>query len=79
MVELGHTRMQVLEVGRHFVEDTAPPAENLAATGVFAHKLVAPDGQWVDKLALRTGFAAEDCTGSLGGVTAVVMDVAMGD
>lgn len=46
MVKLGHTHMQVAGVSRHLAEDTVPPGEpeNLAATGVVAHRFVAPDG-----------------------------------
>lgn len=44
-VELGHTHMQVVGVGRHLVEDTLQlgEPEDLAATGMVAHTFV-PDG-----------------------------------
>lgn len=45
MGELDHTHVQVAEVGSYFAEDTGQPEEleNLAAIGVVARKLVAPD------------------------------------
>ena len=86
-VELGHTHMQVAGGGRPPVEDTVQLRElgNLAATGVVAHTFVAPVGDQMGRLAFHTVFAAETVDlveggiRNLGEVTAVVMDVAMGD